>query len=182
MDKSNTPSEHPNACPAPGGAAPSDADFELTFSPSLQLVDTVRAFVGQFYAETVGDSEVGAKLALATHELLDNAARYSADGRTSIRIRLERTPAHVDVTIATRNRALGPHLSTVRTALDEIAAEPDAEVYYQRLMRKRMKRSDGSGLGLGRIRAEGDMALSYQIDVDVLELRAEGRFAAGGES
>jgi anti-sigma regulatory factor (Ser/Thr protein kinase) len=158
---------------------PADADFELTFSPSLHLVSTVRKFVSEFYAETIGDSEIGSKLALATHELLDNAVRYSVDGRTSLRIRLQRKPADVNVTIDTRNRAVVSHLDAVREAINELTAAPDAEQHYQLLMRRSAKRTDGSGLGLGRIRAEGDMALSYRIDADVVELRAEARFVRG---
>jgi hypothetical protein len=159
-----------------------EAEFELTFSPSLALVSTVRRFVSEFYAETIGDPEIASKLALATHELLDNGARYSLDGRSSLRIRLERTPKDVAVTIETRNRAVDAHLSSARVALDELAAAPDADAHYQILMRRSATRVHGSGLGLGRIRAEGDMAVSYRIEADVLELRAEARFAAGGAS
>jgi hypothetical protein len=161
-------------------APPQDAQFELSFSPSLELVSTVRKFVSEFYAETIGDPEIGSKLALATHELLDNAVRYSTDGRTSITIRLNRTPVEVGVIIDTRNRTNDAHLGSVREAIDELGAAPDADAHYQVLMRRSAKRTDGSGLGLGRIRAEGDMALSYSIEADVLELRAEARFATRG--
>jgi anti-sigma regulatory factor (Ser/Thr protein kinase) len=155
-----------------------DADFELTFSPSLRLVSTVRAFVSEFYAETIGDSEISAKLALATHELLDNAVRYSLDGRTSLQIKLQRKPEDINVTINTRNRAVAVHLRAVQEAIDELAAAPDAEAHYLALMKRAKKLARGSsGLGLGRIRAEGDMAISCRIDADLVELCAEARFA-----
>ena len=53
----------------------------------------------------------------------------------------------------------------------------DPEALYNQLVRRAAKRRDGgSGLGLGRIRAEADLALSYAIEGDTVVVTAEGRF------
>jgi hypothetical protein len=44
------------------------------------------------------------------------------------------------------------------------------------MMRKAAERVDGSGLGLARVRAEADMVLSYEIQGDIVHLRASARF------
>ena len=65
----------------------------------------------------------------------------------------------------------------MRVALDELAAAPDADAHYQTLMRRSAKRVDGSGLGLGRVRAESGMVVSYEVDNDAVHVRAQARFA-----
>jgi hypothetical protein len=150
-----------------------DAYFELSFSPCISLVSMVRRFVTEFYTEVLGDAEVTSRIAIATHELLENGARYALDGITSVRIGVTRVAAGALVSIVTKNRASESHLASVRKMLDEIKAAPDPQAHYLVLMRRTAKRTDGSGLGLGRIRAETDMHLDYRIDGDVITLRAE---------
>jgi hypothetical protein len=150
-----------------------DAYFELAFSPCGRLVSKVRRFVEEFYAEVFADADVSERVAIATHELLENGARYSVDGQANLRIKVTSGPEAVTISIVTCNRASSENIATLRAALDELAQEPDARAHYQTLMRRSAKRTDGSGLGLGRIRAEGDMKLQYSIQDDIVTLRAE---------
>jgi anti-sigma regulatory factor (Ser/Thr protein kinase) len=159
-----------------------DAYCELSFSPNVGLVTTVRRFVSEFYVQVIGNAEVTSQLAVATHELLENAVRYSTDGNTGVRIGVHREHDAVTVTIDTQNRATPPNISTLLQSLEELAAAPDPNVYYQLLMRKSAKRTDGSGLGFGRIRAESDMTVSCKIEGDRVLLRASARFAANQPS
>jgi hypothetical protein len=127
----------------------------------------------------LGDAEVTSRMTLATHELLENAVRYSSDGNTSIRIGVQRADDVVLVTIDTRNRAPTEHIQVLCGTLDEIAAAPDPAQHYQTMMRRSSKHREGSGLGLGRIRAEGGMEMAYRVDGDIVFLRAHARFSAG---
>jgi anti-sigma regulatory factor (Ser/Thr protein kinase) len=153
-----------------------DAYFELAFSPCLSLVSIVRRFVGEFYTEVIGDAEMTSRIAVATHELLENSARYALDGQASVRIGVAKTPEAARVSITTKNRASEVHLRTLRRELDELIAAPDPQAYYLVLMRRAAKRTDGSGLGLGRIAAETDMRISYRIEADRVTLLAEAQF------
>jgi anti-sigma regulatory factor (Ser/Thr protein kinase) len=154
-----------------------DAYFELSFSPNVKLVSTVRRFVGQFYSEVLADPEATSQLAVATHELLENAVRYSLDGNTSVRIGIRRVEDGTVVTLETCNRAAPQNLDTIRSAIDEIAGAPDADAHYQVLMRRTAKREGSSGLGLGRVRAETGMTLTHSIDGANVVVRAEARIA-----
>jgi hypothetical protein len=61
--------------------------------------------------------------------------------------------------------------------LDDVVSAPDPAAHYLTLVRRAAKRRDGgSGLGLGRIRAEADLALKYEIEGDTLILTAYGIF------
>ena len=152
------------------------AHIELSFSPSLHLVSIVRRFVSDFCMQILADAEVASQVGLATHELLENSARYSLDRRSTIRVEVEVDQNEAVVTVETKNSAGSEHLTALRSLVDEISSAPDAFLHYQALMARSMKRTDGSGLGLGRIRAESDMALAYVFDDNVVTLRARARY------
>jgi two-component sensor histidine kinase len=150
--------------------------FELRFQPTVALVSTVRRFVSDFYRELLLDDDFSNKLAMATHEMLENACHYSIDRRSELVISLHRDGPEYVVTIRTKNRATDERLVKVRGALDEVVSAEDASALYNQLVRRAAKRQDGgSGLGLGRIRAEADLDLSYAIEGDTIVVTAEGR-------
>lgn len=141
------------------------------------MVSRVRKFVSDFYVELLGDPDMSHKLAMATHEMLENAVSYSSDKRSELIVSLHRLRGEYVVAIKTKNRASDERLVKVRSVLDEVVGAEDPSVLYTELIRRAAKRRDGgSGLGLGRIRAEADLALSYSIEGDTLVITAEGRF------
>jgi anti-sigma regulatory factor (Ser/Thr protein kinase) len=158
------------------------AHFELSFSPNVALVSTVRRFVSEFYVQLLLDGEATSQLAVATHELLDNAVQYSSDGNTSIRIGMTLHGRTVTIDICTRNRATAENIAAARKSLDALLEAKDAGAHFQKLMRETATRSDGSGLGLARVQTEADMRLSYDVTDDVFQLRAVASFELSEES
>jgi hypothetical protein len=154
--------------------------FEIEFAPMLDLVGRVRHFVSDFYTESLGDPEVTSRIAVAAHELLENAVKYASHcfARICIVVAREEDGAKT-VTIETQNRALTENLDAVRETLDDLATSPDAMTSYQRLLDRCAKRATGSGLGLGRVLAEADMKLTYEIRQDELTIRAQTRLEPG---
>ncbi len=155
------------------GVLPANAYVELNFRPNVQLVSVVRRFVSEFYQRTLGDPDGSSRVALATHELLENAVKYSKDGETTIRIEVSATNAPRVVTILLRNRAEESHIAAIREIVDGVTASPDAFAYYQQLLIAKAKRREGSGLGLARICAEGEMDIKLTVEgEDTVELLA----------
>ncbi|MGE0400997.1 MAG: ATP-binding protein [Kofleriaceae bacterium] len=155
------------------GALAGNAYVELNFRPNVQLVSVVRRFVSEFYQRTLGDPDGSSRVALATHELLENAVKYSKDGETTIRIEVSASGSPRTVTIMLRNRAEDPHIAAIREIVDGVAAANDAFAYYQQLLVAKAKRREGSGLGLARICAEGEMAITLNVEgEDTVELLA----------
>ena len=70
-------------------ADPSDsaAYLELSFAPNAKLVSMVRRFVMQFYREMLSD-DAASRTGLATHELLENAVKFSTDQATRLRVEI----------------------------------------------------------------------------------------------
>jgi hypothetical protein len=152
--------------------------FELLFRPSVDLISIVRGFVVQFYTKVVDDEDTAHRLALVTHELLENAAKYSADGEAAIFVELD--PTADTVTVRTANRATPEQLAAVEGIFADIAAAPDANTLYMEAMRRSLQRASGSGgLGLARIWAEGDMQLRLVRQGDRIEIHARGRIQGG---
>jgi anti-sigma regulatory factor (Ser/Thr protein kinase) len=150
--------------------------LELAFSPSLRLIGRVRRFVSDFYEECLGDPEATSRIAVACHELLENAVKYASHRVARIRILVEREEGGASfVTIETHNRTLPENLEAVRSTLDDLALSSDAMAAYQILLERSWRRTTGSGLGLGRVYAEADMKLSYEVLQDELTIRAQAR-------
>lgn len=145
---------------------------ELSFEKKPELVSIVRRFVSEFYDRTLADPDATSRVALATHELLENAVKYSRDGRAQVRIEVSGHGQRVRVRIRTRNRAYPEDAAHIKRTIDEMSSM-DADVYYLSLMRKNASRTDGSGLGLARIHAEAEMAMSVACRNGTITVSAE---------
>src|SRR5262245_42086658 len=137
-----------------------EAYLELKFRPNVELISAVRRFVSECYDEVLADSDAVARVALATHELLENGVKYSIDGQTTLRLQVSNAADTRTVTIKVWNRASAEHIASLRELFAAMAQATDPFAYYQGVMRKNMKRTDGSGLGLARIWCEAEMKLT----------------------
>jgi len=152
--------------------------FHLTFRPNIKLVSTVRRFIGDFYRRVLVDQEMSQRLALATHELLENAVAYAADDETEVRIEVENDI----LSVRTWNRTTPERIDALKATIDEMNAAPDPDTFYQTMLIRTAKRTDGSGLGLARVRAEAEMNLGYEIDQNRVCILATATVVGGLQS
>jgi hypothetical protein len=151
-----------------------NASVEIRFAPNADLISAVRRFVSTFYEDVLGDAALASRMALAAHELLENAVKYSIDGETRTLLEVIFEPAPL-VSVCTWNRARVENIHNLEEIFRAMALEPDAGTYYQNAMRRTAMRTEGSGLGLARIQAEAEMALSCSIDAGLVAIHAELR-------
>jgi hypothetical protein len=151
--------------------------FELAFRPSVALTSVVRRFVSEFYQHVLRDADLAARLALATHELVENAVKYSVDGDSTLRVELDR--ARGIVTVTTRNVSEPRHIDRLRARFAEMDAAKDDFSFYQTLLRRSTSEKGGSGIGLARIRCEADMDLTLEIGGDRVGICARSRALPG---
>ena len=151
-----------------------DAAIRLDFRPHVELVASARRFVSDFYGSVLGDPDLSSRIALATHELLENVIKYSTDGRGSFQIEVADAEGGRVVRIVAANKTTAEHALALEHLLHELSSAPDPLRYYQELMRKSVTRQDTSaGLGLARIRAEGEMSVRFGAMTDGVAIIAE---------
>jgi anti-sigma regulatory factor (Ser/Thr protein kinase) len=98
------------------------SSFELTFSPDITLISVVRRFVSTFYGHVLEDKDASSRITVATHELLENACKYSCDGETTLRIEVVDTGA--GVRIRTSNRTTPERLADIAAHFTEMSKYP----------------------------------------------------------
>ena len=148
------------------------AYLELSFSPSLEFVSLVRRLVAAISEQVLTDPDLISRIGLATHELLENAVKYSVDGETTVYLEVAGAEQPQVVTVRTRNRGSADHASSLARNIDEISAARDPTAFFQTLMQRASRSGKPGGLGLGRIAAEAEMRLSCVRDGDVVEVAA----------
>ena len=145
--------------------------FDLVFRPSLDLISVVRRFVHEFYQEIL-HVEAGSQLALATHELLENAVKYGVDGETRLSIDVTEDAGALHVAVRTVNNADGAHIARIKELFGEMEKHPDPFDFYQLMMRRSLSTPNESGLGLARIAAEADMSVAHELTGRTLTIMA----------
>ena len=163
-----------SASPFVNSLTPSDVpSFSLIFRPSVYLISLVRQFVENFYAKVIGDPNVVSRLALTTHELLENAAKYSADGSTSLYVEVDSKRG--SVLVRTANPASDAEIDSLKTWFAEISSGSAPALYAEMMRRSAVKKMGSGGLGLARIWAEGEMEMELIIDGSTVQIVARGR-------
>jgi len=147
--------------------------LELTFHPNLELVTDVRDFVEKFYQRVLADGDLSGRLAIATHELLENTVKYSIDGKTNLLIEIGPATGPRALTVRTRNRAADRHVTSLLAYLDEMHASVDPTDYYHQRMRRAARSRDASQLGLARVHCEAEMQLTCTVEGDTVTINAE---------
>jgi hypothetical protein len=163
-------------------AAPGSVYIEMSFRPKASLISMVRRLVSDFYGNQVfADPDVSSRLALAMHELLENAVKYGTDEESTVRLEIipEEGTGFTRVIIRTENRASQEHIATLTRCVDRIRGASDASGFYQQLLRDTSDddAEGSSGLGLARICAEAEMSLNHEVHEDMVSVVAEARIA-----
>jgi len=153
--------------------AQAPTSFELSFRPNVELISIVRRFVSDFYERMVEDRDAVSRMALATHELLENAVKYSSDGATDLSITFAPGDPSSMVSIRLSNRASAENIAGIADIFADMEKQADPFAHYQAVMAKSAKRKVGSGLGLVRVRAEGEMTMSHTIEDDRVTILAQ---------
>jgi len=158
----------------PPAADPTELQCELAISPGPYAVATIARLLSDLSRRALESDEVGARLFVAVHELVDNTLRHSIDGRGRIQRRIRQGGERVRITLLTCNRASFESRAHLIAFFDELDASTDRDSFYRGLIH-RTTYCGSPGLGLGRIYGEVAMDLSLDLNEgdDVVRLRAE---------
>jgi hypothetical protein len=151
---------------------------DLSFQARLESVTSVRRFLEVHYRRLVGDAQLISRMAVTVHELLENAAKYSAGGGSRLRVEVDPAAPHA-LSVSVANQVDPRHLPGLQETIAELSAAPDPLDVYQRYLLRAATREEGSGLGLARIFVEAEMSVAVELEADRVCVKAVAMPQAG---
>jgi len=143
----------------------------LNFKPSIDLISSTRRFVNELLDSMLANPDVSSRVALTIHELLENTLKYSMDGEARLDLSVDKKDGRRVVEIKASNRANPDQLAELQGRIDSLRDLADPMSHYVTMMVESARDPDGSGLGLVRIRVEGEMELNYTIEGDQITIQ-----------
>jgi hypothetical protein len=153
---------------------PRTHSLRLDFYPCAPQIPLLRRFVCDFFGKLPIDPELVSRVAMSTHEMIENAMKYSIDGTARLEIDIAGDGEQA-VSIRTINRASLGDIEALERQFAEMHEYEDSWDFYKLAMVRTAERVGGSGLGLARLRAEGDMTLDLTVRGDRVEIRASSK-------
>lgn len=145
--------------------------LQLNFKPSIDLISSTRRFVNELMNSMLANPDASSRVALTIHELLENTLKYSTDGEAHLDLCVQRHEGSALVEVSASNRATPEQLLELRQRIDELREVADPMGLYVSMMIESARRDGGSGLGLVRIRVEGEMDVTYAIEGDRITIK-----------
>jgi anti-sigma regulatory factor (Ser/Thr protein kinase) len=143
----------------------------LRMKPPWVFIDEIRRFVESFCSCSFEAQHREAQLALAVHELMQNAVPYAHD--EEVDLVLEVDPEGDRVEVAVSNRCTEPEFLVLREKVETMNREPDALAHYLGAM-KRAPQTTRGGLGLARVRFEAQLHVSVSRSAGRVTVHATG--------
>jgi hypothetical protein len=130
--------------------------------PALRwdMIDILRDAIASLVTRLLGSRDRAERVAMAAHELMENASKYSLDRHVLVGCRVYMCGQTVIVTV--RNNADPAQVSVLREELSFVNEGDPFERYVER-MQASLER-EGSMLGLARIRSEGGAKLAAETN------------------
>jgi hypothetical protein len=143
--------------------------------PQVDHVEAVAHFVQQLCRTYISDEDALSRLKLAAYELMENVVKYTSQGEGVFQLELEVGAGACRVVLSTENQAIGAHVQDLETRVTRLSGADDPLSHYDAEIAASVKRPLGSGLGLARIRAEGEMYVDFSVEGAAVVVRVEAR-------
>ena len=147
--------------------------LQLRLDPSWVFVDDIRRFVESFCAAACPGAEREEQLALAAHELVQNAISYASKPGVDLRLSIDRHAKRVHVTVS--NAVTPDQAEVLRERIAAIGAQRDPLEGYLAAMHANPE--GRGGIGLSRIRFEAALELEVTHDDGRVTVHAHGPLA-----
>lgn len=151
-----------------------DAVLFLRMQPSWVVIDDIRRFVETFCASACPEAEREEQLALAAHELVQNAIANAATPEVELKLEVDRASERVRVSVS--NHARADQIEVLRSRLDRAQAHPDPLHGYVEAMREDPE--SRGGIGLARVRFEAALDLALHVEGERVTIHAAGPLVA----
>jgi anti-sigma regulatory factor (Ser/Thr protein kinase) len=155
----------------------------IRMSPPWVFIDELRRFTESFCACACPGQDREAQVALAVHELMQNAVPHAHGEEVELMLEVSRERDVIAIRVS--NRCSDEDFLMLRERIEKMNTEPDALAHYVKMMRENPANTRG-GLGLARVRFEAQLEISVRREAGraIVEacgpLRAPRLTAIGG--
>jgi anti-sigma regulatory factor (Ser/Thr protein kinase) len=146
----------------------------LRMQPSWVVVGDIRRFVETFCASACPWAEREEQLALATHELVQNAILNASTPDIELKLEVDRGRERVMLSVS--NHARADSIDVLRARLDKAQSHPNPLDGYVAALREDPE--SRGGIGLARIRFEAALDLALEVQGERVTVTAAGPLAA----
>jgi anti-sigma regulatory factor (Ser/Thr protein kinase) len=157
-----------------------DVQLRLEHPPSIRMIGSTRRYIEELCVPLVGE-DAASRVAMATHELFENLAKYAEGRLRRLEVAIMSRQEQYHIRITATNRAKRERLDELEQILTEVSSSANPRATHLSYMNRSVARSEGSGLGLSRIRAEGEMQIGYERSGDEIVVWAETILSSGRE-
>ncbi len=155
------------------------ADFPvqllIRMTPPWVFIDEIRRFTESFSACACPGAHREAQVALAVHELMQNAIPHALGEDVELVLEVSRDQDVVSIRVT--NRCSDAEYEALRERVDRMNQEPDALAHYVRTMRDHPSHARG-GLGLARVRFEAQLEIAVRREAGRVTVEACGPLRA----
>jgi hypothetical protein len=139
------------------------------------MVNATREYLLAMLTHTLIDAALAGQVALAAHELIENAIKYSHPNAPKIRLEVVERAGAIAVTV--ENEARREDIASLLTEITAVCESKDPLAYYRNKIDQAISRTDGrSCLGLARIRFESQMHIKWSISGRRVRITAIRKF------
>ena len=147
----------------------------IRMSPPWVFIDEIRRFTESFCACACPGQDREAQVALAVHELMQNALPHAHGDGVELVLEVNREADAIAIRVT--NRCSDEDFESLRERIDRMNREPDALAHYVKMMRENPSTTRG-GLGLARVRFEAQLELSVHREASRVTVEAAGPLRA----
>ncbi len=151
--------------------------LEVRVAADPPLASLTRRYLKEVLTRLAVSDEAIDRLGMIVHELIENICKYTIGDKTSGRISLHQIGTTGGFIVRSWNRTSSEHVGQIERLLGLRKQALNADQFYQTLMRRTAIQAAGSGLGLGRVMAEGQMELTSTYSAGILCLTAKSSHA-----
>ena len=151
------------------------ASVYLAFEPSQRFVKKIVQWITDFCEMSLQDMDVVYRVHMAIHELAENLVKYGTSSSVRLDVEVERGEGGSVLRLRTTNSASPERLAEAVRILQGLRDADDPVAYYDQLVLASAPKEGVSGLGLARIRAEGDLELDFKVDGDQICIVVEAK-------
>lgn len=157
------------------GRAAAPVRLFIRMNPPWMFIDDIRRFVESFCACASLGPDREAQVALAVHELMQNAVPHARGADVELDLGVE--PAAGKVSVRVSHDGTAEEFAALQDRVTAMYREPDALREYLRAMKERPATARG-GIGLARVRYEAQMDIHVRRVADRITVEAEGPIRA----